>query len=128
MGESLDRAISREVHEEVGLSIQCERYVPLGIISLPAINQAYVSFLVRLESRIKVRAAFPEALEADWFLERHYPADEIWDPERGHDVSWLFEIARTGRFEFFQQTEQHMRRLSGESGPEFVRCGCKQRE
>jgi ADP-ribose pyrophosphatase YjhB (NUDIX family) len=118
--ESLDAAISREVYEEVGLCLQSERYVPLGIISLPSINQAYVSFLVRLERRVDLRAAYPEAVEANWFLERHYPADEIWDPELGDDVSWLFEVARTGRFEFFQQTERHMRRLNGEARSGFA--------
>jgi FMN reductase len=113
-GESLDAAISREVFEEVGLSIPNDRYVPIGIISLPAINQAYVSFLLRLERRVAIRAASPEVLEAEWFLERHYPAGEIWDPELGRDVSWLFEMAHTGRLEFFQQTELKMRRLNGE--------------
>lgn len=114
-GESLDAAISREVQEEVGLCLPREYYVPLGIISLPSINQAYVSFLVRLERRIEPKAAYPEALEANWFLERHYPAAEIWDPARGDDLSWLFQVARTGRFEFFQQTERRMRRLNGET-------------
>jgi len=32
-------------------------------------------------------------------------------------VSWLFQVARTGRFEFFQQTERHVRRLNGETRP-----------
>lgn len=113
-GESLDAAIAREVFEEVGLSIPSDRYVPFGIISLPAINQAYVSFLLRLERRVAIRASFPEVLEAAWFPERHYPASEIWEPEFGRDVSWLFEMAHTGRLEFFQQTELKMRRLKGE--------------
>jgi ADP-ribose pyrophosphatase YjhB (NUDIX family) len=103
-GESLDAAISREVSEEAGLSISAESYVPFGVISLPAINQVYVSFLVRLEHRVAIRASPPEVLEAGWFLERDYPASEMWEPELGRDVSWLFEIARTGRLEFFQQT------------------------
>jgi hypothetical protein len=96
---------SREVFEEVGLRIPNERYVPFGLISLPAINQADVSFLVRLERRVATRPSCPEVLEAKWSLEPCYPASEIWDPESGRDVNWLFEMARTGRVEFFQQTD-----------------------
>ena len=103
-GESVDAAISREVSEETGLSISAENYVPFGVISLPAINQVYVSFLVRLEQRVAIRPSPPEVLEAGWFLEPDYPAGEMWEPDLGRDVGWLFEIARTGRLEFFQQT------------------------
>lgn len=113
-GESLDAAISREVFEEVGLSIPGEQYVPFGIISLPAINQVYVSYLLRLERRVAIRASPAEVLEAGWFLEPVYPAGEIWDPELGREIGWLFEMAHTGRLEFFQQTELKLRRLTGE--------------
>lgn len=111
-GESLEAAISREVFEEAGLRIPAESYVPFGVISLPAINQAYVSFLLRLEHRVAIRASSSEVLETQWFLECDYPASEMWEPELGRDVSWLFEMARSRRLEFFQQTELTMRRLN----------------
>lgn len=113
-GESPDAAISREVGEEVALSVPAERYVPFGIISLPAINQVYVSFLLRLERRVRIRASLPEVLEAEWFSESLYPAGEIWDPELGRDVGWLFRMAQTGRLELLQQTGLEMRKLNGE--------------
>jgi ADP-ribose pyrophosphatase YjhB (NUDIX family) len=115
-GESVDAAISREVSEEVGLHLPREHYVPLGIISLPSINQVYVSFLVRLERLVELNASYPEALAANWFLEENYPAAEIWEPAMGDDVKWLFALGRSGRFEFFQQTERRLRRL-----PAFIK-------
>ena len=79
-GESVDAAISREVSEEVGLQLLREHYMPLGIISLPSINQVYVSFLVRLERCVKLKATYPEALAANWFLEEEYPATKFGSP------------------------------------------------
>ena len=110
-GESLDNAISREVSEEVGLCLPPEHYVPLGIISLPSINQVYVNFFVRLERCANLSAAYPEALAANWFLENEYPVSDMWEPATADDVKWLFALGRTGRFEFFQQTERQHRRL-----------------
>jgi hypothetical protein len=99
--------------EEVGVHLTPGHYVPFGIISLPSINQVYVSFIARLERRAMLNAAYPEALAANWFLEDEYVAADTWEPAADDDVSWLFEVGRTGRFEFFLQTERRLRRLPG---------------
>jgi ADP-ribose pyrophosphatase YjhB (NUDIX family) len=115
--EPPDEAIAREVVEEVGVHAMPELYRPLGITSLPTINQVYVTYILRLRNCVPLRPCSPEVLEAGWFTLGDYPQAQIWEPERSQDVTWLYETARSGRFEFFQQTGLQIRRI-GRHDPE----------
>lgn len=110
--EALDSAIAREVFEETSLRVPGARYLPFGVISLPRINQVYVSFLLRLGRKVDVRGIPPETTAAEWFSESNYPAQGIWEPEAPLDVRWLFRVARSEKREFFHRTELSIRTLN----------------
>jgi ADP-ribose pyrophosphatase YjhB (NUDIX family) len=78
-GESLERAAVREISEEVGISVPADKLLPHGVISLPR------------------------------FSEQEYPARDIWPPARDFSVSRLFARARTGRLDFYQQSDTSFR-------------------
>jgi ADP-ribose pyrophosphatase YjhB (NUDIX family) len=108
-GESLEAAAIREAREEVGISLACEQLVPHGVISLPALDQVHVLYFVRLERAVGLNPAPPEALEAGWFTEDEFPSREIWDAHVNFDAGRLFERARSGRLDFYQQSERWLR-------------------
>jgi len=114
-GESLERAAVREIEEEVGIRVDQDCLLPLGIQSVPHMNQVYVNFLASLERTLPVRAAPPEALEAHWFSATECAQLDIWPPATGFDLGAIFERVRDGRFGFYQRTDNLIRVISGRS-------------
>jgi 8-oxo-dGTP diphosphatase len=108
-GESLEAAAIREVREEVGVELDAEDLVPHSIISLPAMNQVYVTFLARLKSLVSANPVPPEALEAQWFSETEFPVAELWGGAGRFDIRRIFERVRNNRFELYQQSEDFLR-------------------
>jgi ADP-ribose pyrophosphatase YjhB (NUDIX family) len=110
--ESPESAAIRETLEEVGVHLDVESLIPLGIVSVSSINQVYFSFLVRLDGIVALRACAPEALDARWFPEQAFPLSDIWEPFAEFDMSILFDRMRAGRFEFYQRTDDFVRVFS----------------
>jgi ADP-ribose pyrophosphatase YjhB (NUDIX family) len=115
-GESLETAAVREAKEEVGIDLEPGQLVPHGVLSLPVLNQVHVLFLVILARRVALQPAFPEALEAGWFLEKEFPAGEVWGAHANFDVGRLFARARRGRLDFYQQTDEWLRVIADDGG------------
>jgi ADP-ribose pyrophosphatase YjhB (NUDIX family) len=111
--ESLETAAVREVHEEVGITLTRDQLLPHAMFSLPALNQISACFLVVLDRPETPRPAPPEAQEARWFTEADYPAEEMWGPDIGFKIGPVFDKVRTGRFDFYQQTDDALRVISG---------------
>ena len=114
-GESLEAAAVREVAEEVGLRLSCEQMIPHAIVSLPKMNQVHIAFLAVLDAPIPLHPSLPEVQDARWFLEQDYPTEGMWGPANGFDIARLFDRVRTGRFEFYQQTEDALRVITTDS-------------
>jgi ADP-ribose pyrophosphatase YjhB (NUDIX family) len=114
-GESLETAAAREAREEVGIDLEVGHLVPHGVISLPELNQVHVLYLVILERRVPLHPALPEALEAAWFLEHEFPSSEVWDAHVNFDIGRLFARVRSGRLDFYQQTDTWLR-VIGDDG------------
>jgi 8-oxo-dGTP diphosphatase len=110
--ESPESAAIRETREEVGVQLDIENLIPLGIVSVPRINQVYLSFLARLDGIAALRACAPEALDARWFPEQAFPLSDIWEPFAEFNMSILFDRMRAGRFEFYQRTDDFVRVIS----------------
>ena len=108
-GESLEAAAAREVEEEVGISLTAEQLVPHGIFSLPALNQVHVTFLAVLDRLVRPTPKKPEALDAAWFSEAEFQTTDIWAPADGFDIGRVFARARTGRLDFYQQSDASLR-------------------
>lgn len=108
-GESLEQAAVREVEEEVGITLAPSELIPNGIISLPALNQIYVTFIAVLDRVLQLQPQLPEATDARWFGESEYPRAQMWAPANGVDVSELFASARSRRFDFHHQTGDSLR-------------------
>jgi ADP-ribose pyrophosphatase YjhB (NUDIX family) len=116
LGESLESAAIREVHEEVGITLSADQLLPHTIASLPSLNQVYVIFLAVLDRAVELDPKLPEALDAGWFAEHHYPLEEVWPPARGFDMGRVFERVRTGRVDFYQLSGDWMRVLTNSEG------------
>ncbi len=114
-GESLEAAAVREVAEEVGLPLSCEQMIPHAIVSLPRMNQVHMAFLAVVDAPIPLHPSLPEVQDARWFLEQDYPTESMWGPALGFDIGRLFDRVRTGRFEFYQQTEDTLRVITADS-------------
>jgi ADP-ribose pyrophosphatase YjhB (NUDIX family) len=119
--ESPEAAAVRETLEEVGISLAIEKLVPLGIVSVARINQVYISFLTRLDEVVVPTARPPEALEARWFPEAAFPLKDIWEPFFHFDMRLLFDRARSGRFAFFQRTDDFLRVISCDEEITYLR-------
>jgi hypothetical protein len=79
----------------------------------PASDEPGVSFFVAiLERVVPLTPHPPEALEARWFLEHEYPKSDIWGPAAKFPIARLYDCVRTGRFEFYQRTEDCFRVIS----------------
>lgn len=113
-GESLEAAAIREVREEVGVVIQKDQLIPHSIISLPAMNQVYVTFIAYIEKRVALFPSLPEALEAKWFSEAEFPTSELWGGRGRFDIGSIFERVRCKRFELYQQSDAFLRVIKGD--------------
>lgn len=51
----------------------------------------------------------PESLDVGWFSEDDLAELDMWDPAASVDTDLLFEGVRTGRFDFYQQTDDFSR-------------------
>lgn len=111
-GESLETAAVRELYEEVGVKIDRAQMVPHAMLSMPALNQVCLCFIAMLERVVPLTPRPPEALDARWFLEHEYPKSEIWDPAANFDIARLYDRVRTGRFDFYQRTDDAFRIIS----------------
>jgi ADP-ribose pyrophosphatase YjhB (NUDIX family) len=111
-GESLEAAAVRELDEEVGVRIDRAQMVPHAMLSVPALNQVCLCFIAMLERAVPLTPCPPEALEARWFLEHEYPKSEIWGPAANFDIARLYDRVRTGRFDFYQRTDDAFRIIS----------------
>ena len=112
-GESLEAAAVRELREEAGIRIDRHQMVPHAVLSLPALNQVCFCFICTLERVLPAIAAPPESLEADWFLHKDYPQGEVWGPSVNFDIGMVYERVRSGRFDFYQQTDDALRVIRG---------------
>jgi ADP-ribose pyrophosphatase YjhB (NUDIX family) len=110
--ESMEAAAVRELDEEVGVRIDRGQMIPHGMLSLPAMNQVCLCFISVLERVVPLTPRPPEALEARWFLEHEYPKPEIWSPAANFDIARLYDRVRTGRFDFYQRTDDAFRIIS----------------
>lgn len=119
-GESLEAAAVRELHEEVGVLLSSEQMIPHAIISLTRMNQVHMAFLAVLDAPSPLRPKLPEVKDGRWFLERDYPKEGIWEPAIGFDIGRLFERVRSGRFEFYQQTDDSLRVIGIDSSIHYL--------
>ena len=111
-GESLEAAAVRELHEEVGVKLDRAQMVPHAMLSVPAMNQVCLCFIAMLERVVPLTPCPPEALEARWFLEHEYPKSEMWRPAENFEIGRLYDRVRTGRFDFYQRTDDAFRIIS----------------
>lgn len=107
--ESLEAAAVREVAEEVNVEIDRHKMIPHAILSLPAIKQVCVCFIAMLERMVPLKPAPPEVTEAAWFLQSEYPIADVWGPSENFDIGLVFDRVRSGRFDFYQQTDDALR-------------------
>jgi len=118
--ESVEAAAVREIKEEVGVLLSCEQMLPHAIVSLPKLNQVHMVFLTVLDAPIPLHPALPEVQDARWFPEQEYPAEDMWEPAIGFDIGRIFERVRTGRFEFYQQTDDALRVIGVDSSIRYL--------
>jgi ADP-ribose pyrophosphatase YjhB (NUDIX family)/ribosomal protein S27AE len=119
-GESLEAAAVREVSEEVGVQLRPEQMIPHAIVSLPGLNQVHMAFLAVLDQPVPLHPSVPEVQDGRWFHEKDYPTEGMWEPAAGFDISRVFDRVRTGRFEFYQQTDDVLRVISRDSSIQYL--------
>jgi ADP-ribose pyrophosphatase YjhB (NUDIX family) len=98
-GETIERAAAREAAEEVGIVLQPEALELYAILSLPAMDQVYVTLRTELSEPPRLRCG-PESLEVGLFAESDVIADE-WafaSTLVSNSAATLFHEIRTGRF------------------------------
>lgn len=108
-GESLETAAIREVWEEVRVALDRTLLLPHAVVSIPKINQVYHIFIARLPAMVPASAVAPESLDVGWFSEDDLATLEMWDPAASVDTDRLFDGVRTGRFDFYQQSDDFSR-------------------
>ena len=119
--ESVEAAAMRETWEEVGIRLDIERLLPLATASVSTINQVYLMFIANLDTRGLPAPLPPEALDARWFPESAFPMPEIWEPISHFNMAELFERVRSGRFEYYQRTDEFHRVISEHQQVRYLR-------
>jgi ADP-ribose pyrophosphatase YjhB (NUDIX family) len=109
--ESVEAAAARELWEETRLKLNTRQMRPIGVLSVPHINQVYHVFVAYLEEPQAVAPVPPESLEVRWFSQVDCTAPEagIWDAAAHVDYARLFEILRSRRCDFFQWNDDYRR-------------------
>ena len=108
-GETPQMAASREIAEELGITIDPARLLPHAMGSEPSINQVYCGFTCVLDRMEELHPVPPEALDAGWFTQEDYPKHEMWEPASRFDYVRLYEQMRSGEFHFYQWTGDNVR-------------------
>lgn len=119
--ESVEAAAIRETWEEVGIRLDIERLLPLATASVSVINQVYLMFIANLDAMELPAPRPPEALDARWFPESAFPMHEIWEPISYFNMAELFERVRSGRFEYYQRTDEFHRVISERQQVRYLR-------
>lgn len=120
--ESFESAAVREIEEEAGILLRPEAMIPHALVSLPGLNQVYAMYIACLEEMLPVRAKGPESLDARWVEEDQLADLPLWDPAVGYDMGWLYRRAKSGRFEFYQQTGTFIRKFANNRMGYFRPC------
>jgi ADP-ribose pyrophosphatase YjhB (NUDIX family) len=98
-GESLQRAAARELYEETRIEKAAEDLIPFSMLSLPEINQVYLSFHCRCDTEIGGQVT-AEAEEWGWYSEADAPWAELAYPGVETQVHKTYFWLREGRFPF----------------------------
>lgn len=119
-GESLEQAAARETEEETGVVIDPSSLKLYCILSLPEMNQVYITLRTELVSAPEVRAG-PESLEVALLKEGDLQRDE-WAFVGDLGQAWpavLFKEIETGQFAIHQLRlgGSHLTRFEDRSFP-----------
>lgn len=98
-GESLQEAAARELQEETCIQKSADDLVPFSLLSLPQIDQVYVSFHCRCDSEIAAQIT-AEVEQWGWFSEEDAPWAELAFPGVEAQVHKTYFWLREGRFPF----------------------------
>jgi ADP-ribose pyrophosphatase YjhB (NUDIX family) len=97
-GESLEEAAAREAEEEAGLKLDLQRLELYSLLSLPDINQVWMTFRIELPREPTLRAG-PESLEVALLREGDLKVNDwAFSVHLGNRPVVLFEQIRTKRF------------------------------
>lgn len=97
-GESLEAAAARETFEETGIELNVDDLRFYAIASLQDINQVYVGFRIRLETK-QIPVCGSECREVGFFAEDDVPWGELAYPDIAIYLRRFFE--EMGRHEDF---------------------------
>lgn len=98
-GETIESAAAREAAEETGIVLNPEALELYGILSLPAIDQVYITLRTELSEPPRLRCG-PESLEVGLFAENDLSTEQ-WafaSTLVSNSAATLFREIRTGRF------------------------------
>jgi ADP-ribose pyrophosphatase YjhB (NUDIX family) len=98
-GETVERAAAREAAEEVGIVLNPQALELYGILSLPAIDQVYITLRTELPEP-PLLCCGPESLEVGLFAENDLTPDQ-WafaSTLVSNSAATVFREIRTGRF------------------------------
>ncbi len=119
-GESVERAAIREVWEEVRVKLECTQLLPYAVASIPAINQVYHIFAVALAKMLPATAVPPESIDVGWFTRQQLRSLDLWEPASRVDHESLFAGARTGHFNFYQESDDFSRMIRRHGEIEYL--------